>query len=47
MRNVYEDPSYAEVRMLLHEKLLRLQAESGDTDPDEKGGEWFKGAGAL
>ena len=47
MRNVYEDPSYAEVRMLLHEKLLRLQSESGDTDPDEKGGEWFKGAGAL
>ena len=47
MRNVYDDPAYAEVRARLHAELERLQQECGDTDPCEREYEFFRGAENL
>ncbi len=32
MRNVYNDPSYEEITVILKRDLLRLKREPGDTD---------------
>lgn len=32
MKNVYDDPSYADVRKMLHERLEALRAQYGDSD---------------
>ena len=45
--NVYEDPAYEVVREQMHKRLKELQAEVGDTDPDETRMEWFSGADKL
>ena len=47
MRNVYDDPAYAEVRARLHAELERLQQEGGDTDPCEREYEFLRGAENL
>ncbi|MDE6197243.1 MAG: DUF4976 domain-containing protein, partial [Muribaculaceae bacterium] len=47
MNNVYNDPAYAEVREDMHRRLVELQAEVGDNDPDEKEYEFFKGVDNL
>ncbi|WP_418983575.1 sulfatase [Alistipes sp.] len=47
MQNVYNDPGYTEVRADLHRQLEALQQECGDTDPDEKEYEFFRGAQNL
>lgn len=47
MQNVYNDPGYAAVRGDMHTRLEALQQECGDTDPDERHSEFFKGADKL
>lgn len=47
MQNVYNDPGYAQVRADLHRQLEALQHECGDTDPEEREYEFFRGAGNL
>jgi hypothetical protein len=32
MKNIYDDPEYAEVREMLHERLEELRAYYGDSD---------------
>jgi arylsulfatase A-like enzyme len=32
MRNVYDDPAYAEIREMLHRRLEELRTEYGDSD---------------
>ena len=43
MRNVYNDPDYAQVRADMHRILEEVQKQYGDTDPDEKEKVLFKG----
>ena len=43
MRNVYDDPAYADKRAQMHRILEQVQQEYGDTDPCEKGLILFKG----
>lgn len=47
MRNVYDDPAYAEVREDMHRRLSELQRECRDTDPDEREFEFFRGSDNL
>lgn len=47
MRNVYDDPAYAEVRADMHRRLAELQRECRDTDPDEREFEFFRGSDNL
>ncbi len=47
MRNVYNDPAYAEVRADMHRRLEELQRECRDTDPREQEFEFFRGADKL
>lgn len=47
MHNRYDDPACAAVRAELHEQLEALQQACGDTDPDERVTEFFRGAAAL
>ena len=47
MRNVYNDPAYAEVRADMHRRLEELQRECRDTDPCEKEFEFFRGSDQL
>ena len=43
MRNVHDDPEYAEKRAFMHTLLEQVQQEYGDTDPCEKEHVLFKG----
>ena len=43
MRNVYDDPAYADKRAQMHRILEQVQQEYEDTDPCEKGLILFKG----
>ena len=43
MRNVHDDPEYAEKRAFMHTLLEQVQQEYGDTDPCEKEQVLFKG----
>ncbi|MDE6778014.1 MAG: sulfatase [Alistipes sp.] len=47
MRNVYDDPAYADIRSDMHARLERLQQECGDNDPCEREYEFFRGADNL
>ena len=43
MKNVYDDPAYAEKRAAMHEMLKKVQEQYQDTDPCEKVNVLFKG----
>ena len=43
MRNVYDDPAYADKRTQMHRILEQVQQEYEDTDPCEKELILFKG----
>ena len=47
MTNRYDDPAYSAVRAELHRRLEALQQEVGDTDPEEKTHEYFRGSDQL
>ena len=47
MRNVYDDPAYAEARADMHRRLEALQKECDDTDPREHEFEFFQGVDKL
>ncbi|WP_339711048.1 sulfatase [Cyclobacterium amurskyense] len=36
MNNVYDDPEYAEVRTMMHERLVELREKYGDSDENDK-----------
>ena len=36
MNNIYDDPEYAEVRAMMHERLVELREKYGDSDANDK-----------
>ena len=35
MKNIYNDPAYADVQKMLHERLAELRAQYGDSDEND------------
>jgi hypothetical protein len=36
MHSVYNDPAYADVQKMLHERLIELRAKYGDSDENDQ-----------